>query len=164
MGFDDAAPDDDEDEDNADGDASFDRAARAFVRLRRFEVELRKFIVRAMSSAFGDDWMRRLPPDMSDSWRTKREKAIRAGELENDPIEYADFSDYKAIIERSDNWRAVFKPIFRRSEDVRESFQRLFPIRIATMHARVITLDDELLLRVETARVLKAIRTTAGGG
>jgi len=33
----------------------------------------------------------------------------------------------------------------------------MFPIRIATMHARIVTLDDELLLRVETKRVLKAI-------
>lgn len=51
----------------------------------------------------------------------------------------------------------MFRPVFGRAEDVRESFQRLFPIRIATMHARLVTLDDELLLRVETRRVLKAI-------
>ena len=52
----------------------------------------------------------------------------------------------------------MFKPVFGRAEDVRESFQRLFPVRITTMHARLITRDDELLLLVETKRVLKAIR------
>ena len=41
-----------------------------------------------------------------------------------------------------------------------ESFQRLFPVRIATMHARLINWDDELLLLVETKRVLRAIGTT----
>lgn len=35
-------------------------------------------------------------------------------------------------------WNAVFKPVFGRPEDVRESFQRLFPVRIATMHARLV--------------------------
>ena len=72
-------------------------------------------------------------------------------------IEYADFSDYRMIIERGDNWRSAFKSVFRRQEDVRESLQRLNPVRIATMHSRIVTLEDELLLIVETSRVLKAI-------
>lgn len=44
-----------------------------------------------------------------------------------------------------------------RTKDIRESLQRLFPVRIATMHARLTTRDDELLLLVEPKRVLKAI-------
>ena len=83
---------------------------------------------------------------------------MKAGYSEQPLIDYADFTDYRAIIERKDNWNAVFKPVFGRAEDVRESFQRLFPVRITTMHARLITRDDELLLLVETKRVLKAIR------
>jgi len=61
------------------------------------------------------------------------------------------------IITRRDNWEAVFKPIFCRAESVIESFQRLYPIRICTMHARVITQDDELYLYVEVKRLLAAI-------
>ena len=79
---------------------------------------------------------------------------------ESDPVR--GLQRLQADHERNDNWREVFKPIFLRAEDVRESFQRLFSIRIATMHARVITMDDETLLRFETTRVLKAIRTAAG--
>ena len=63
------------------------------------------------------------------------------------------------IIEQGDNWKGAFKSVFRRPEDVRESFQRLYPVRIVTMHSRIVTLEDELLLMVETSRVLKAIRT-----
>lgn len=74
-------------------------------------------------------------------------------------INYADFTEYKAIIERRDNWSAVFKSVFGRPEDIRESFQRMFPVRIATMHARLITSDDELLLLVETRRILRAIKS-----
>lgn len=141
-----------------DADDGFGRASWAFEQLRRFEVSLRRFIDRVMRDAFGDDWMKhQLPANMLDAWVAKRDKARAAGEAEQPLIDYADFSDYRPIIERRDNWNKVFKPVFGRAEDVRESFQRLFPIRIATMHARIVTLDDELLLRVETKRVLKAI-------
>lgn len=139
-------------------DDGFARANAAFEHLRRFEISLRRFIERVMLQAFGEGWMKRqLPAKMLDDWRDKRDKALKAGEPEQPLINYADFTDYRAIIERRDNWNAVFKPVFGRAEDVRESFQRLFPVRIATMHARLVTLDDVLLLRVETRRVLKAI-------
>lgn len=141
-------------------DDGFARANLAFDQLRRFEIAMRRFIERVMRDAFGEDWMKhQLPANMLDAWREKRDKALKAGEPEQPLIDYADFTDYRAIIERRDNWAKVFKPVFGRPEDVRESFQRLFPVRIATMHARFVTLDDELLLRVETRRVLKAIGT-----
>ncbi|WFU04555.1 hypothetical protein QA648_27640 (plasmid) [Rhizobium sp. CB3171] len=101
---------------------------------------------------------RQLPSNMLDSWVTKKEKARADGADDLPLIEYADFTDYKLIIERKDNWTQVFKPIFGRQEDIRESLQRLFPVRIATMHARFLTLDDDLLLRTETNRVLKRMR------
>jgi hypothetical protein len=145
-----------EGEDNQ--EVGFSRAREAFDRLLRFEVALRRFIERVMQAEFGSDWMKRqLPNGMFDSWVAKRETAVKAGYLEQPLIDYADFTDYKTIIERRDNWKAVFAPIFGRTEDIRESFQRMYPVRIATMHARFITPDDRLLLLVETNRVLKAI-------
>jgi hypothetical protein len=138
------------------------RNLRAFGHLQRFEIEVRQFIVAAMHAAFGDTWIKRqTPPGMLDGWKEKKQKAMEAGDTDRPLIEYADFTDYKAIIERSDNWKQVFARIFRRQEDVRESFQRLFPVRIATMHARINTLEDEMLLIVETKRILKAIRTSS---
>jgi len=137
---------------------SFERTKEAFDRLQRFEVALRRFIERVMRAAFGNGWMKRqLPPNMLANWIDKRDKAVKAGHAEHPLIDYADFTDYRAIIERKDNWNAVFWMVFGRAEDVRESFQRLFPVRIATMHARLITRDDEFLLLVETKRVLRAI-------
>jgi hypothetical protein len=111
-----------------------------------------------MAANFGEDWPRqRLPSGMFDSWMEKRNHAVKAGQPGLPLIEYADFTDYKAIIERKDSWREVFQQIFQRAEDVRESFQRLFPLRISTMHSRIITTDDELLLLVESRRLLKAV-------
>jgi len=99
---------------------------------------------------------RQLPQKMLERWREKQESAIKAGAEERPLIEYADFTDYLPIIEKKDNWRQVYQPIFGRQEDVKESLQRMYPVRIATMHARTITLDDALLVMVETKRVMRA--------
>lgn len=146
----------------------FARAREAYCELQLFEAALRRFIERVMQAAFGDDWMKRqLPANMLDDWIDKRDKAVKAGDVEHPLIDYADFTDYRGIIERKDNWKEVFQPVFGRAEDLRESLQRLYPVRIATMHARLITQDDVLLLRIEIKRVLRAIshaRPEGGGG
>jgi hypothetical protein len=140
----------------------FARAREAFNQLQRFEIALRRFIEKTMQGAYGENWMKsQLPSGMLDKWSSKRDVAVKAGQIESPLIDYADFTDYREIIERRDNWKAVFAPIFGRIEDLRESFQRLLPVRIATMHARIVTLDDRLLLVVETKRVLRAIYRAA---
>lgn len=145
-------------EDYSDQEADLSRAEAAYSILMRFEHALRRYIEKAMMERFGSNWMKQqLPNNMLDSWTEKREKAIKSGQPEFPLIDYADFTDYKAIIDRRDNWKEVFQFHFGRQEDVRESLQRLFPVRIATMHSRIITLDDDLFLRAETRRILKAI-------
>ena len=140
--------------------ASTDELVRnktAFHRLQQFEMAIRRFIVAAMTAEFGDDWMvRQLPNGMLDAWKQKQQSDVKAGAAARPLIDYADFTDYLPVIERRDNWSRVFKPIFGRPEDIRESLQRLYPVRLATMHARVITHDDTLLLMVETKRVVKS--------
>ena len=56
--------------------------------------------------------------------------------------------------------RNCLKRAFANKNSVQESFRRLYPIRLATMHARTITQDDELYLYVETKRILAAIGIT----
>jgi Swt1-like HEPN len=146
-------------DDNGDDDVEIGlrRNREAFDHLQRFEIAIRRFIETRMVLVFGEKWVKQQTPQkIYESWLDKKEKAIKAGEPERPLIEYADFTDYRIIIERSDNWNAVFQPTFGRIEDVRESLQRLQPVRVATMHARWITLDDEALLIFETKRLLKA--------
>lgn len=139
-------------------EAGLVRTNWAHDRLTRLELHIRVFIEAQMRATIGKNWIRqRVPPAMREAWTEKREKAKQAGETPKDLIHYADFADYAILMERRDNWDDIFKPVFRRKEDIRESWQRLFPIRIATMHARLISQDDELLLVVETKRILKAI-------
>lgn len=134
------------------------RATAAYDWLHRLETQVRRFIDRCMTEAFGPDWPRhRLPNDMHNKWEDKKRKAQEGGAAERPLVAYADFTDYALVICRGDNWRQVFQPFFRRQENVRESFQRLHPIRLATMHARPITQDDELLLYVEVRRLTKMI-------
>jgi hypothetical protein len=111
-----------------------------------------------MTQAFGANWPRhRLPNGMYDQWLEKKRKAEQANGTDRPLVAYADFTDYALLICRSDNWREVFPMFFGRPESVRESFQRLYPIRLDTMHARPITQDDELLLYVETRRLVKIL-------
>ena len=90
------------------------------------------------------------------NWVSKREKERTAGRTPLVLIAYADFTDYEKIICRKDNWKSVFMPIFHRPESVRESLQRLYPIRVATMHSRIITREDQLYLFAETRRLICA--------
>ncbi len=140
-------------------EAGFERTNDAHKQLMLFEHQLRRFIDTAMTAAFGEHWTRhRAPGEIRKSWLEKQQRARDDGEPDRPLIAYADFTDYVRIIMRRDNWDEVFKPVFRRQESVQESFQRLYPIRICTMHARIITQDDQLYLYAETKRILSAIR------
>ncbi len=146
-------PSDDDDEEEG-----LARTNMAYDWLLRLETQLRGFIDERMTRALGADWpKRRLPNGLYEKWQEKQRKAKEAGGREWPLIAYADFTDYELVICRSDNWRDIFAASFGRPESVRESFQRLYPIRLDTMHARPITQDDELLLYVETRRLVKVI-------
>lgn len=126
--------------------------------LLRLESKLREFIDILMTEAFGKDWpMHQLPNGLYDVWIEKRKAAEKAGRQSFPLISYADFTDYERIICKKDNWRHVFSSYFFRVEDVRESLNRLHPIRLDTMHARPINQDDQLLLYVEVKRLTKVI-------
>lgn len=126
--------------------------------LFRLETRLRAFIDDVMTQTFGANWPRhRLPNGVYEKWQDKKQKAEHAGRPVRPLVAYADFTDYELVICRADNWRDVFAGYFGRSESVRETFQRLYSIRLDTMHARPITQDDELLLHVEARRLIRVI-------
>ena len=146
------------DDNRGEEDAGFERNNAAHDRLQRFESHLRAFIDQRMTTSFGDNWIKhRVPGDIRQQWKKKQAKALDAGESKRPLIAYADFTDYVKIIVRNDNWNPVFAKIFQRKSLVKESFQRLYPIRVCTMHARIITQDDELYLCAETTRLLNAM-------
>jgi hypothetical protein len=147
---------------SSEDEKAFGRTNAAHDWLQRLETQLRRFIEEVMTKAFGTNWAKaRLPNGMYEKWMGKKEGAEKDGGKQWPLIAYADFTEYPLVICRSDNWKEVFAPFFLRQESVKESFQRLHPLRIGTMHARPITQDDEILLYVEVQRLAKACRFTA---
>lgn len=141
---------------------SLERTKAAYDRLLRFETQIRKFINEQMTRHFGPDWIKhQVPEPIRNGWQQKKAIARKRGEQDWPLIAYADFTDYVPLITRQDNWKVAFEPIFQRAESVIESFQRLYPIRLCTMHARLITADDELYMFVELKRLLTAIDLVA---
>lgn len=139
--------------------------------LQRLESQLRLFIDREMTQTFGTEWVdQQLPKAMARRWQSRRKTAEKTGAPNRPLLAYADFSDYAVIICQDDHWDRVFGRLFYRRESVRESLQRLYPIRNDTMHGRPITQDDELLLYAETKRLMSTINATnqtsekVGGG
>ena len=136
----------------------FERTNRAHDLLMRFETHVREFISERMEDEIGQNWVRqRIPGNMRAEWEEKQRRDPNQSKQALPLIAYADFADYVDIICRNDNWNDLFQLTFQRKQSIQESFVRLFPIRLAAMHARIITQDDELYLHVETKRILKAI-------
>ena len=136
----------------------FERTNHAHNVLMRFETHVRKFISEQMEDEIGQNWIKqRVPSDMRSRWEEKKLQESNPDNQSLPLIAYADFPDYVVIICRNDNWRELFESTFERKQSIQESFYRLFPVRIATMHARIITQDDEVYLNAETRRILKAI-------
>ena len=139
-------------------ETGFERNNAAHDRLQRFESKIRDFISGQMECAFGENWVEtRVPPETRKQWEDKRNTARTKGEPLQPPIAYADFTDYERIIVNKANWRDVFVQFFQRITSVQESLQRLYPIRVCTMHGRFITQDDELYLLAETQRLSRAM-------
>jgi hypothetical protein len=126
--------------------------------LRVLERRLRTVIDAEMTRVFGQKWVQStLKKEIRDDWIGKQEQAVRQGRPKDALIEYADFTHYEQIITANAPWEQVFKPFFRRKEDVRESFQRLGPVRIATYHARQLLDMDILVLTSEAMRLMQAL-------
>jgi hypothetical protein len=141
------------------GEDAPDYMKSAYAIMFSFESHLRRFIDREMTRAFGSAWVKhQIPGEMRRGWEERRDQETAHSNATHPLICYADFTDYVNIICRRDNWKKVFEPFFQRADSMQESFRRLFPIRLCTMHARPLTNDDLLLLHVEVRRLLKAIR------
>lgn len=139
-------------------EAAYQRTNRCHNVLQRLERNLRLFIDRLMTAQYGSDWPKKqLPRDVLEAWESKKSKAEVSGTPSGFFIDVADFTDYEKIICQKKHWQEVFQPLFKRQESVRESFQRLYPIRLATMHSRFVTKEDELYVIAETTRLLRAI-------
>ncbi len=154
--------DEDENWDATWGDVAEDNeqlAIVAFQKLRKLERLLRTFIAGALADQFGPKWTKqRLPNGMLGNCVERQEKSRGGADYSDDVTAFMDFTDYSRVIDRTDNWKDVFQHVFCRREEIKESLQRLQPLRLATMHARSVSSFELLILLVESKRIAVAIQ------
>lgn len=68
-------------------------------------------------------------------------------------LDYADFTDYCRIIERTDNWREVFAPVFGIKVAFSETMRRLALVRNPTAHFRIVTIEDLMIFAIEACHL-----------
>lgn len=118
---------------------------------------LRRFICVVMERECGSGWVKQqVPQDVYKEWRDRKEKAESAGEPVASLIEFAELGDYSKIICNGRNWK-YFESVFQSKESVRESFNRLIPLRRVVAHNREMSNEDVLFLWVEAHRLCKAM-------
>lgn len=121
---------------------------------RQLERKLRAFIDRSMKAGVGERWIRqRVHKTIREEWERRKQADVDARRTPGELFDYADFGDYRAIIEHGENWRDVFQPIFKVKTAIGETLSRLGVIRNPVAHVRPLTVEDLLTLRVEGRRL-----------
>jgi HEPN superfamily Swt1-like protein len=73
-------------------------------------------------------------------------------------LQYVDFNEYVKIIRRGDNWRDVFKEVFRDEEVISAKLKEIDPIRNAIAHGREISKEQFKSLELHVNDIIRSIR------
>jgi len=133
--------------------------------LCNFESTLRNFIREELSRVTDKWWDERIPPDVRQSAeeRMRKEESIPPFEpLGKHPIFYVSFSDYRKIILRRDNWRDVFKEVFKDKQWIDVRLKELELLRNKVMHSRLLTQREKEKLRLFVDEILLCISRRRG--
>ena len=136
------------------------RMSRAGQLINMFELRIRDYIHRLMTTRCGEGWEKKRTPDngkMYADWEEKRRRATSRRSEQLALIHYADFTDYARIITRTDNWAEIFSSAFYDKDDLKISLRRLEQLRLIPMHSRPVTKSDLLTIGTETTRLLTAM-------
>ncbi len=140
-----------------------ERTSKAGTWIERLECQLRHFIDHTMTNAFGSDWAAlRLPNKTVTSWEKLNQELQEYTTRRFPLLAFTQYTDYELMICQEDNWNEVFRSVFKSREYLRESLQRLYPVRHDAMIGRPITKQDELLLYVETKRLMSVMESADG--
>ena len=126
--------------------------------LTNIEQHLRVTIEKNLTELSGSNWIRqRVPYDIRERWKQRQEEDRRKDRPVYGLIYYADFMDLASIIIRRDNWKEMFKSIFKSENEINISLKRLHPIRKSIAHSRPLSKDDILTLASEANQILSAL-------
>ena len=117
----------------------------------QFETKLRGFIQKTLKEYYGLRWWKSgIPPYVRSDCesRMKAERTSFIPKFSSKAIEYANFSDYRKIIIRKDNWREIYSDYFGNQDKLVEGyFIELEKIRNAVQHNRS-TIDADTISRL----------------
>lgn len=145
--------------------ASTAKPIEEYELLRRLELNLRMFIDQSLSRVSKRWWVERVPEGIRKTAedRMRRDERlwpwIKPPEKPH-PIMYVSFSDYREIITRKDNWREVFKDVFKDENLIKSRLRELENIRNKVMHFRELAPEERNKLRIYTKEILECIKAS----
>lgn len=126
--------------------------------LAALERGLRRLIEKRLSALTPDWWVSRTPSEV------RREAERRQSRNESSwpwltpnpasPMDYVDFSDYRKIIEREDNWTETFRDVLLHREIVLGKLLELEPIRNSLAHNRELSEKEKQVLSLNVEHLM----------
>jgi len=131
--------------------------------LQKLETKLRECIQTQLKTVSNNWWKERVPKDVQEKAelrKTKNEKQWPWHTSKDLPfVFYVDFTDYVKIITRRDNWKQVFKGIFKDRDSISVKLRELEPIRNAIAHFRGLSRRELDKLKLLSEEVTSCIST-----
>jgi len=124
------------------------------------EVVLREFLIDRFATLGSQAWKHRLPSDVLTAFResVRYERQIRWMSLRpHHPIYYIHFSHIRQIIQRADNWRELFQPVFGRKDIVVATLSEVEAIRNRVAHNRLVADADLAVVDAAFGKLLAAL-------
>lgn len=146
-------------------DAARRRLVGAYDTLCQLELSLKELIETKLKEMHGYHWWKRGVPEAvrldCEQRKQQKERPLEPG---HHPIHYAFVDNYKDMILKGDNWRAVFEAVFGNRIEVEAHFMQVQRVRVAIAHPRPLS-DDEYLFFTASAKWLQiAINRALGKG
>lgn len=140
-------------------DAELKRIQDAQSIISKLEWEIRKLIQARLKGLYGDEWWEKgVQPKIRMKIEEEKKKKQKADGVDQHPIYYAHFDDYRAIIKKKENWSGVFCRIFVKDHEFETMFDWLCAIRPPVQHTRPISQVDFMQLTIASSWFHRSVR------
>jgi hypothetical protein len=129
--------------------------------LEELETGLRELIQRKLAEVCRNWWKERVPKDVRDRAELRRKNDERQYPWHKKRslplVFYIDFTDYVKIIVRRNNWREVFKQVFKDKDIISTKLRELEPIRNAIAHFRELNQAESDKLKLYSEDIISCM-------
>lgn len=137
-----------------------DTYIQSYEILKNLEEKIRNFIETELSEYNPKWWKQLIPGDVKENAesRKKEDEERKTWDFkEQHLISYIDFTDYEKIITQKNNWKEIFKYVFRDVDAISAKLKEIEPIRNAISHTRNLDKYEEKQLGFYSEEILRAI-------